>query len=159
MFDIPADVSKDIPYLPREVPRGHNRCRAYRIGAKEISPASTLSDGQSHKVINQASTKDPITKGARQPETNSCENLDYGIGGFIFEIGYRAIMQEIKNTNTRKGLGDNVREDGGGRARIHGRKLGSDVVQLGERIDDNEDVGCFQPTERSGSVLCLVTTP
>ena len=50
-------------------------------------------------------------------------------------------MEEVKNTDTRERLGDNVREDGACRLGIHGRKLGEDIEQLGQAVYDDEDVG------------------
>lgn len=41
-------------------------------------------------------------------------------------------MQQIKDTNAREGLADDVREDAIGGAEIHGREAGEDEVELGK---------------------------
>ena len=63
----------------------------------------------------------------------------------MVKVCYRAVVQEVEDTNPGKRLGDYVGEDRGGRACVHGGKLGSNVVQLGERIDEDEDVRGLQP--------------
>lgn len=50
-------------------------------------------------------------------------------------------MQEVKDANAGKGFGHDVGEDGGGRVRVHGADLGGDVVELGQGVDGDEDVG------------------
>lgn len=53
-------------------------------------------------------------------------------------------MQQVQHTDAREGLGDDVREYGARGASIHRFELGEDVVQLGERVDDDEYVRNLQ---------------
>ena len=50
-------------------------------------------------------------------------------------------MEEVKNTDTSKGPRDNIREDGARGLGIHRWELGEDIVQLGQAVDDDENVG------------------
>ena len=50
-------------------------------------------------------------------------------------------MQEVEYANTSEGLGDDVGEDGGRAAGVHGWETPEDVVQLREGVDCYEDVG------------------
>ena len=53
-------------------------------------------------------------------------------------------MEEVENTNTSEGPGDNIGEDGARGLGVHGRKLGEDIVQLGQAVDHDKDVGYFE---------------
>lgn len=53
-------------------------------------------------------------------------------------------MEEIEDTDTSKSSGDNVGEDGARGLGIHGRELGEDIIQLGQAVDDDEEVGDFE---------------
>lgn len=50
-------------------------------------------------------------------------------------------MEEIKNTDSSESPGDNIGEDGARGLGVHGRELGEDIVQLGQAVNDYEDVG------------------
>ena len=50
-------------------------------------------------------------------------------------------MEEVKNADTGKSPGDNIGEDGARGLGIHRRELGEDIVQLGQAVDDDENVG------------------
>lgn len=50
-------------------------------------------------------------------------------------------MEEVKNADTGKGLGNNMGEDGARGLGIHGCEPAEDIVQLGQAIDDDEEVG------------------
>ncbi len=54
-------------------------------------------------------------------------------------------MEEIQNTDAGEGLGHDVGEDGAGGVGVHRGELGGNVVELGERVDDDEDVGDVEP--------------
>ena len=53
-------------------------------------------------------------------------------------------MEEVKNADTSKSPRDDVREDGARRFGIHGLEPGEDIVQLGQAVDDDENVGDFE---------------
>ena len=53
-------------------------------------------------------------------------------------------MEEVKNTDTGKGPRNNIRENGARGFGVHGRELGEDIEQLGQAVDDDEDVGDFE---------------
>lgn len=53
-------------------------------------------------------------------------------------------MEEVKNTDTGEGLGNNMGKDGARGLSIHGRELAEDIEQLGQAIDDDEEVGNFE---------------
>ena len=53
-------------------------------------------------------------------------------------------MEEVKNTNTSEGPGDNIGENGTRGLGIHGWESGEDIVQLGQAVDNDEDVGDFE---------------
>ena len=50
-------------------------------------------------------------------------------------------MEEVKNTDTSKSSGDDIGEDGARGLGIHRWELGEDIVQLGQAVDDDENVG------------------
>ena len=49
-------------------------------------------------------------------------------------------MEKVKNTDASKCSGDNVGEDGARGLGIHGWELGEDIVQLGQAVDNDENV-------------------
>ena len=50
-------------------------------------------------------------------------------------------MQEVEDADAREGLGDNVGEPVGSGGAVERLEGGGDIAQLGEGIDDDEDVG------------------
>ena len=64
-------------------------------------------------------------------------------------------MEEVENANTGKGAGDDVGEDGRSGGGVHRAQPREDVVELGARVDDDEDVGGFKgggvPEEHPGA--------
>lgn len=53
-------------------------------------------------------------------------------------------MDEIENTDAGERLGDDMSEDGGGGTGVHGKEFAEDIVELGQTVDNNEDVGDLQ---------------
>lgn len=50
-------------------------------------------------------------------------------------------MEEIEDTDTGEGLGNDVGENGAGGVGVHRWELRDNVVELGKGVDDDEDVG------------------
>jgi len=53
-------------------------------------------------------------------------------------------VEEIEDTDTSKGSRDDIGEDGGSRAGIHGLEFPKHVVKLRQAVDNHEDVADFQ---------------
>lgn len=54
-------------------------------------------------------------------------------------------MEEVEDTDAGECLGDDVGEDGRGGVCVHGADFGGEVVELGEGVDGDEDVGDVEP--------------
>lgn len=50
-------------------------------------------------------------------------------------------MYEIQDADAGEGLGDDVGERGGAGGEVHGGLAEADIVELGEGVDEHEDVG------------------
>ena len=63
-------------------------------------------------------------------------------------------MQQVEDTDTGKGLCDDVGEEGGAGVGVHGSQLCGAVEELGDCVDDDEDVGNLElvgfPEEQPG---------
>ena len=135
-----APVTKS-PYLPGDILRPDNRRASHRIRAQQHSPATALTRGQGHQVVHHAATKDPVAHGAGGSKAEAGQDFDRQGRCGAFEEGGGGVVQEVENADAGEGLGDNVGEQGRGRVCVHGAEFGSYVVELGEGIDGDEDVG------------------
>jgi hypothetical protein len=115
------------------------------VSPEECAPATRLSNSKTNEVVHQASTKDPVGSSSSKTETNTGEGLDeggrVGVVARAGVVGGGSVVEEIKNTDTSESLGDDVGQDGRGRVCVHLAKAESTVVDLGEGVDDDEDVG------------------
>jgi len=62
----------------------------------------------------------------------------------MVEVCYGAVVKEIQDADTSECLRYDVGEDRRGGACIHGREASEYIVELGEGVDENEDIGCFE---------------
>lgn len=115
-------------YLPGEILRPNNASSSYCIRTQDVSPATTLTGSQGHKIIHHACTKDPVSCRAGKTKAQCCHYLDGHGWSHVFEICDAAIVNEVEDADTGEGSGDDVREDIGGGARVHCREFGEDVV-------------------------------
>jgi hypothetical protein len=101
----------------------------------------SLADTQGNKVVNEASTEDPVAAGSQTGKSSAGNGLDGRARQSILVICDTQIVEEIENANTGEGLSVDVCEDGGETLGVHGAELGEDEVELRERVDDDEYVG------------------
>ena len=114
------------------------------ISPKKCAPAACLSDSKPNKVIHQAATEDPVGRGSTKTETDTREDLDevgrVRVVARSSVVCSRSVVKEVKHADTSKGLGDDVGQDGRGRVCVHLAEAESAVIDLGEGVDDDEDV-------------------
>lgn len=136
----PKPEREQLPYLPREILRPHNRRAPHRIRRQQRPPPATLPHRQRHKIINHAPTEDPIAHGAGGAEAHAREHFDQRAGRGAFEEGGRGVVQEVEDADAGEGFGNDMCEDGRGGGGVHGAEWGGDVVELDEGVDGHKDV-------------------
>lgn len=99
-----------------------------------------LADAQGNKVVDEASTEDPITACSKTSEPSAGDSLDSRAGKSVLVVCDTHVVEEIENTNAGKGLSVDVRENGRETLGVHGSKLGEDEVKLTERVDYDKQV-------------------
>jgi hypothetical protein len=103
-------------------------------------PNRGLANTQGNKIVDEASTEDPIAACSKTGESSTGDGLDGRAGQNILVVCNTQVVEEIENTNTGKGLSIDVCKDGRKTLGVHGTKLGEDEVELGEGVDDDENV-------------------
>lgn len=133
------------PCLPNPVLRCHNTGCTNSISTQQITPSclanTSLSHSQSHKIVHQASSKDPITRTGQCTKSDTGQNLNHRWWALMVEICDGAVVQHVENTDSSKRLGDDVGENWGSGFGVHWGLATKYVVELGEWVDQNEDVG------------------
>ena len=139
-----AETTYGPSYLPGEVLRRHDGCTACRVCAQQIPPAAALTHGQRNQVVHETASEDPIAHGAGTSKAKAGEDLDGRAGLDALEEGRASVVEKIQDPDAGESLGHGVRENGAGGVRVHGLDLGGDIIELGEGIDGDEDVGKVQ---------------
>lgn len=142
----PSSIYDKATRLPSEVLRRHNRCAARCICPQQSPPVSALTHCKRNQVIHEAAAEDPIAHCARASEAESCQHFDHRVRFDALEEGRASVVQKIEDTNAGKGLGYNVCEDGASGVGVHRLDLGRDVVELGQGVDGDEDIGDVETT-------------
>ena len=111
---------------------------------KHLAPVGvvqgSLANAQGNQVVDEASTKDPVAASSETGKASASDSLDGCAGERILVVCNTQVVEEVEDTNTGKGLGVDVCEDGRERGSVHGAELGEDEVKLAEGVDDNEHV-------------------
>ena len=103
-----------------------------------------LADTQGNKIVDEASTEDPVAAGSETGESGTGDGLDGGAGESILVVCNTHVVDEVEDADTSKGLSVHMCENGRETLGVHGAKLGEDEVKLAEGVDDNEQVGDLQ---------------
>jgi len=88
--------------------------------------------------------EDPVAENTATTKDDTSQDLDECTRCVVLEIGHRCVVQQVEYTYSGKGLGNDVSEYGRGRGSVHGSKLCCTVEQLGECVDDDENVGALE---------------
>lgn len=115
-----------------------------------------LANAQGNQVVDEASTKDPVTASSETSKASSSDGLDGCRREGILVVCDTHVVEKVEDANTSESLGVDVCEDGRGRRSVHRAELGEDEVKLAEGIDNNKHVGDLElfrvPEEHPGCV-------
>lgn len=60
------------------------------------------------------------------------------------KVRNRSVVQQVQDTDPSESFADNMGQNGVCRVQVHWRETTKDVVQLGEGVDDDENVACLE---------------
>lgn len=129
------------PNILKEVPESYNPSRHRRIPSQQIPPArACLAHRQRGEVVHETAAEDGVAHTRCCREADAGRDLHEARGWDAAVVGGRGVVQEVEDADTREGLGDDVSEPVGGGGAVQRLEGGGDVAQLGEGVDDDEDV-------------------
>jgi len=138
------DVSKR-RFLHKVVSQANNAGSHDGKSTQHLAPVGvvdcSLANTEGNKIVDEASTEDPVAACSETGESSTGDGLDGGAWEDVLVVCNTQVVEEVENANTGKGLSVDVCEDGRETLGVHGTKLGEDEVKLGEGVDDDENVG------------------
>ena len=131
--------------LHKVVSEANNAGSGDSKSTQHLAPVGVVQGGlantQGNKVVDEASTEDPVAACSETGESSTGDGLDGGAWEDVLVVCNTQVVEEVENANTGKGLSIDVCENGRETLGVHGTKLGEDEVKLGEGVDDDENVG------------------
>lgn len=141
-------------HSPQPVRQPNHRTRPERIRAQQPRPpvpgpalrrVRVLPDRQRHKVVHQTATENPVAQRARNPKSDARQHLDEAARRQLARVVCGGgVVQEVEDADAGEGLADDVGEEGRGGGGAEGGQARAHVGELGEGVDDDEDVGGAQ---------------
>jgi hypothetical protein len=131
--------------LLQVVPSTNKTRAANSVRAQKVAPANVailpLSNAQRNKVVDHATTKDPIARSAQPSKAEPRSHLHPHRGLRTNKVRNTGVVQEVQAPDAREGLRDDVCQNAAPALRVHGLELRRDVPDLHDAVDPDEDVG------------------